>query len=148
MSETNNTASKQKGPAGGGPMGGGPGMMMGAVGPKAKDFGGSIKKLVGYLGKYKWTIIIVWILAIISTVFMILGPKILGTATDELFTGIMSKIAGTGNVDPAVACRIISRQRALFLPAGLCHVGGEHEGHIPPSLRYQREDPQTSFPVF
>jgi ATP-binding cassette subfamily B protein len=99
MSEIKNTAPKPRGPAGGGPMGGGPGMMMGAVGPKAKDFGGSIKKLVGYLGKYKWTIIIVWILAIVSTVFMILGPKILGTATDELFTGIMSKIAGTGNVD-------------------------------------------------
>ncbi len=98
MSETKNIPPKQRGP-GRGPMGGGPGMMMGPAGPKAKDFGGSVKKLIGYLGKYKWTIIIVWILAVASTVFMILGPKILGKATDELFTGIMSKIAGTGNVD-------------------------------------------------
>lgn len=84
---------------GGGPMGGGPGMMMGGPVVKAKDFGGAMKKLVGYLGKYKWTILFVFILAIISTVFMILGPKILGKATDELFTGIMKQIAGTGEVD-------------------------------------------------
>lgn len=81
-----------------GPMGGGPGAMM-MPGQKAKNFGGSMKKLIGYLRKYRWTIIIVWILAVVSTVFMILGPKILGNATDELFKGIMKQIAGTGSVD-------------------------------------------------
>ncbi|NCC69809.1 MAG: ABC transporter ATP-binding protein, partial [Clostridia bacterium] len=86
---------------GGGPMGRGPGMMHGGMvpGAKAKDFRGSITKLLGYLGKHKLTIIFVCILAIVSTVFTILGPKILGQATDELFAGVMGKIAGTGSVD-------------------------------------------------
>ncbi|MFA9379815.1 MAG: ABC transporter ATP-binding protein [Acetanaerobacterium sp.] len=95
MSEGNNkTNSTQRGPMGGGMRHGN--MMVGA---KAKDFKGSIAKLVGYLGKYKATIIFVWILAIASTVFIVLGPKILGQATDELFTGIMNQIAGTGVVN-------------------------------------------------
>jgi len=78
-----------------GPMGRGA-MMTGA---KAKDFKGSMRKLIGYLGRYQWKIIFVWVLAIASTVFMIVGPKILGRATDTLFTGIMGKIAGTGAID-------------------------------------------------
>jgi ATP-binding cassette subfamily B protein len=57
-------------------------------GDKAKDFRGTIGKLMIYLGKYKWTILVVWTLAVASTVFSILGPKVLGTATDELFTGL------------------------------------------------------------
>jgi len=112
MSETKNTAPKR------GPMGG-PGMMMGIPGEKAKDFGGSIKKLAGYLGKYKWTIIIVWILAILSTIFMILGPKILGKATDELFTGIMSKIAGTGDVNFVKIGEIMLWLIALYFVSAL-----------------------------
>ena len=94
--KTRNTA--PRGPMGGGPMGGGPmrGMMPGA---KAKDFKGSITKLAGYLGKHKWTILFVWFLAIVSTVFTILGPKILGQATDALFTGVMNQIAGAGGID-------------------------------------------------
>ena len=83
-----------------GPMGGGHGPM-GAMmpGAKAKDFKGSMKKLIGYLGKYKLTILFVWILAMVSTVFTIVGPRILGQATDELFTGMMAQIAGTGAID-------------------------------------------------
>lgn len=107
MSEDRKTASKttqkRQGPMGG-PMG--PGMMMGP-GQKAKDFKGTMKKLIGYLGKYRLTILVVWALAVISTIFTIIGPKILGKATDELFTGIMSKIAGTGNVDFAKIGSII-----------------------------------------
>lgn len=80
-----------------GPMGGGPHGMMPVE--KAKDFKGSISKLAGYLRKYRWTIILVCLLAIASTVFTILGPKILGQATDELFTGVMSQFAGTGSVN-------------------------------------------------
>ncbi len=81
-----------------GPIGPGGPMMMGPV-KKAKDFKGSIKKLIGYLSEYKIAIFSVFTLAIISTVFMIVGPKILGQATDELFTGIMKQIAGTGSVN-------------------------------------------------
>ncbi len=81
--------------------GGGPGGMHGAIGTgeKAKDFKGSFLKLIGYVAGHKWKILFAWTLAIASTVFTILGPKILGKATDELFTGIMSKIAGTGGIN-------------------------------------------------
>lgn len=79
-----------KGPGGiGGPMGGMPG-------EKAKDFKGTLRKLVSYIGKYKWTTLVVLVLAVLSTVFMIYGPKILGEATDELFKGIMGTVTGTG----------------------------------------------------
>lgn len=96
------TGREPRGPMG--PMGrggpGGPGMMHGMMpGAKAKDFKGSITKLIGYLGKYKWTILFVWILAIVSMVFTILSPRILGQATDELFSGVMKLVAGTGGVD-------------------------------------------------
>jgi len=93
-----NAQAMPKGPMHGrGFMGGGPGAI--AHGDKAKDFKGSMKKLIGYLGSYRLTILFVWVLAIASTVFMILGPKILGQATDTLFTGITGKIAGTGEID-------------------------------------------------
>ena len=99
----------------GGPMGGGPGMMMGMPGAKAKDFKGSISKLVGYLGKHKWLILIVGILAVISTTFTIIGPKILGTATDELFTGIMNQLAGSGSVDFGKIGWILAELIGLYL---------------------------------
>ncbi len=92
MSENRQQAPKRRG----GPMHG-PGMMM--PGEKAKDFKGTMSKLIAYLGKYKLTVIFVLVIAVISTVFMIVGPKILGKATDELFNGLMAKIAGTGNID-------------------------------------------------
>lgn len=74
---------------------GGHGPMRGPV-EKAKDFKGSMKKLLHYLGKYKFRIFLVMATAMLSTVFTIVGPKILGSATTEVFDGIMGKIAGTG----------------------------------------------------
>lgn len=97
MSEENRKVAMQRRPNGPGPGGGGPMAMM--PGDKARDFKGSMKKLIGYLGRYKWTILFVLCLSVVSTVFMIVGPKILGKATDELFSGIMNKIAGTGGID-------------------------------------------------
>ena len=84
-------------------------------GDKAKDFKGTIGKLMSYLGRYKWTILIVWTLAIFSTVFSILGPRILGTATDELFTGLMAKIAGTGNINFDKIGAIIMNLMVLYI---------------------------------
>ncbi len=95
-----NNETTQKPPVmkGHGPMGGGP---RGAHGPveKAKDFNGTIKKLGKTLSKYKIAIIIVMIFAIGSTVFSIVGPKILGNATTEIYTGLMNKINRTGGID-------------------------------------------------
>ncbi len=110
-----------------GPMMGPPGM--GGMGPgdKPKDFKGAVRKLIRYLGKYRWTIIFVWILAIISTVFTILGPKILGNATDELFKGIMSKISGTGNIDFA---KIASIMLWLIVLYGISALFGYLQGFV------------------
>lgn len=80
-----------------GPMGGPRGMMKGVE--KAKDFKGTMKKLINYLSVYKISIIIVILFAIGSTIFLIVGPKILGRVTTKIFEGIMSKIAGTGGID-------------------------------------------------
>ena len=92
-----NPPQKRKGPMGGGPMGGGPmGGMMGG-GAKAKDFKGTIKKLLAYMSKYRLAVILVIALAIFSTIFTIVGPKILGLVTTELFEGIMEKITGVGD---------------------------------------------------
>lgn len=81
-----------------GPPGGGhgPGGPMGMPGEKAKDFKGAIRKLGSHLARYKGRIAIVILFAIASTVFAIVGPKILGNATTELFNGIMNKISDTG----------------------------------------------------
>lgn len=89
MSEQKQQSRKHGGPMGGGPMGG-----MGA-GEKAKDFKGTMKTLLAYLGKYKIGIILVIIFAIGSAVFSIVGPKILGNATTEIFEGLMGKITGS-----------------------------------------------------
>ena len=89
-------ATSPSAPRGRGPMGHGPGSAM-MPGEKVKDFKGSLKKLLRYLGKYKIHILFVLLFAVLSTVFTIIGPKILGNATDELFQGIMGKITGTSD---------------------------------------------------
>ena len=80
------------GPRHGGPMGGG--MMV--RGEKARDFKGTMRKLIAYLSPHKVAITIVLIFAIASTLFSIVGPKILGQATTKLFEGVIAQISGTG----------------------------------------------------
>ena len=63
---------------------------------KAKDFKGTMKTLASYLAKYKLSIIIVFIFAIGSVTFSVIGPKILGKATTEIFNGLVSKVSGSG----------------------------------------------------
>lgn len=63
---------------------------------KPKDFKGTLKKLISYMNVYKLSLIFVFILAVASTIFVVLGPKILGNATTELFNGLMNKILGNG----------------------------------------------------
>ncbi|HUZ18031.1 MAG TPA: ABC transporter ATP-binding protein [Spirochaetia bacterium] len=81
-------------------MGGGPGGHMGmGLGEKARDFKGTMKSLVRYLGSYKLAIAVIMIIAAGSTVFTIIGPKILGQATTTLFQGVVAKLGGTGTID-------------------------------------------------
>ena len=97
-----------------GPMGGhGGGPMMGA-GEKAKDFKGTVKRLIRYLSRHKVPIILVMIFAVASTVFLILGPKILGNVTTELFTGVMGLLTGTGD-----GIDFVSIRNTLLLLVGL-----------------------------
>lgn len=80
----------------GGPMGGPGGMR---PGEKAKDFQGTIKKLVKLLGQYKVGMAMVFLCAIAGTVFSIAGPKVLSRAITELYNGFGAKVAGTGGID-------------------------------------------------
>ena len=68
-------------------------------GEKAKDFKGTLKKLLAYLGHHKKVILLVWVLVVASTVFTIIGPKILGAATDELVGGVIRKTMGFAGID-------------------------------------------------
>ncbi len=100
----------RRGPAG---FGGGPMHGM-TAGEKPRDFRGSISRLIAYLGRHKLTILIVWTLAVASTAFTILGPKILGSATDVLFAGVLSKITGTGSIDFLRIGAILIRIAGLY----------------------------------
>lgn len=66
---------------------------------KAKDFKGTIKKLMSYIGDYKFAVAVVMLFAIGSTFFNVIGPKILSRATTELFNGLISKISGVGGIN-------------------------------------------------
>ena len=79
-------------------MGHGPGAGM-MPGEKAKNFKGTAAKLIQYIGKYKIGVLAVLVFAVASTVFGIVGPKILGKATTELFHGLVAKVSGTGGID-------------------------------------------------
>ena len=78
-----------------GPMGRG----MRGNGEKAKNFKGSISKLMQYIGRYKIAILAVMIMAAASTVFTVIGPKVLGKATTEIFNGLIGKISGGDGID-------------------------------------------------
>jgi ATP-binding cassette subfamily B protein len=106
------------GERGRGPMGGGPMAMM-RKGEKPRDFKGTLNKLIRYLGQYRLLILFIWILAIASTVAMIVGPKILGNATTKLFEGVMAQISGTGSVDFGYIGRIILITLALYMISAL-----------------------------
>lgn len=77
-----------------GPMGGGP---MGAPIAKANDFRGTMSQLINYLSQYRLALVIVFVFAIASTIFSIVGPKILGNATTMVFEGVIEQIQGTGD---------------------------------------------------
>lgn len=105
-------AGQQGGPMRGGPMGHG---MMGAPVAKARDFKGTMRKLIEYLGAYRLAIIIVIIFAVASTAANIVGPKILGNATTKLFEGVMAELRGTGTIDFDYIGRIALITLGLYL---------------------------------
>ena len=84
-------------------------------GEKAKDFSGAVKKLLLYMSKYKIRLIGMMIFAIVGTVFNIVGPKILGKATTELFNGLVAKVNGTGGIDFDKIGKILLWTLGLYL---------------------------------
>ena len=87
---------------------------------KAKDFKGTTKKLIKeYLSKYKIALIIVFIFAIGSTIFTIVGPKILGNATTEIFNGIVGKISGGTGIDFGKIGKILLTLIGLYVISAL-----------------------------
>lgn len=104
------------GPMGRGPMGHGHGA---AMGEKANDFSGTMKQLMKYMSKYKIAIIAVLLFAIGSTVFSIVGPKILGKATTKIFEGLMAKVSGTGGIDFSAIEKILLLLVCLYLVSAL-----------------------------
>ncbi len=99
----------------GGPMGHGPGM----PGEKAKDFKGTMKKLMSYLSEFKAAIFFVVLFAVGSTVFNIAGPKILGKATTELFNGLIGKVSGGAGIDFGRIGRILVFLLGLYVCSAL-----------------------------
>ncbi|WAM33691.1 ABC transporter ATP-binding protein [Caldicellulosiruptor morganii] len=98
----------------------GPGPRGFVPGEKAKDFKGTMKKLIGYLSDYKLSLIFVLILAISSTAFSIAGPKILSKAITKIFEGVMSRITGQGNgIDFEYVGRILIILLALYVISSL-----------------------------
>ena len=84
-------------------------------GEKAKDFKGSIGKLIRYMAKYKFRFVFMLIFAIAGTVFNIVGPKILGKATTELFNGLVAKINGSGGIDFTKITQILLFALSLYV---------------------------------
>ncbi len=112
MSNHKKEPAKARGPMGGhGP--GGHGMMGG--GEKAKDFKGTMGKLLNYLRMYRVTILVVILFSVGSAAFSIVGPKILGEATNEIFNGIVAKINGTGQINFDVIRNILLTLLGLYI---------------------------------
>ena len=89
------------------------------AGEKSRDFKGTMKKLIAYLGPYHWPILCVMILAIVSTILAILGPKVLGNATTALFEGVVKKLTRTGDIDFAKIKTILLTVLALYVSSSI-----------------------------
>ena len=86
---------------------------------KAKDFKGTMKKLMAYLSAYKIGIFFVIVFAIGSTIFNIVGPKILGKATTEIFKGLVRKVSGGSGIDFDKIAHIVLTLLCLYLTSAV-----------------------------
>ena len=100
-----------------GPMG-----RMGGMGrgEKAKDFKGTMKQLLGYIGQHKIAVFAAVAFAVCSVVFNIVGPKVLGQVTTKLFEGLVAKVNGTGDVDFGWIAKTLGFLLCLYLASSAC----------------------------
>lgn len=100
-----------------GPMGRMGGMRRGE---KAKDFKGTMRQLLGYIGQHKIAVFAAVAFAVCSVVFNIVGPKVLGQVTTKLFEGLVAKVNGTGDVDFAWIAKTLGFLLCLYLASSAC----------------------------
>lgn len=100
-----------------GPMG-----RMGGMGrgEKAKDFTGTIRQLLGYIGQHKIAVFAAVAFAVCSVIFNIVGPKVLGQVTTKLFEGLVAKVNGTGDVDFNWIAKTLGFLLCLYLASSAC----------------------------
>ena len=91
----------------------------GVAGEKARDFKGTMKKLMSYLANYKIAIFFVAVFAVGSTIFNIVGPKILGKATTEIFNGLVGKVSGGNGINFGKIGQILLGLLFLYLCSAL-----------------------------
>lgn len=89
------------------------------AGERAKDFKGSMRSLFRYMGAYKAGIVAVILFAVASTVLNVIGPKILGNATTELFNGVFAKLSGTGSIDFGKIGSILLTLMGIYVACGI-----------------------------
>ncbi len=121
--QNNNINNSRKVSRSGGPFGqhAGPGGMMAAGGQKARNFKATLRNLLSYMKPYRLTMVAVFVFAITSTVFGIVGPKILGNATTRLFEGIVAKVTHQGSgIDFAYIGNIILLLLILYVISAVC----------------------------
>ena len=106
---------RRRGPGG---HGHGHGRMM--PGEKARDFTGSLRKMLAFMGQFKALVFIVLAFAVGSTVFNIVGPKVLSEATTALFEGMGARLAGTGGIDFDFIARVLVATFALYVLSAAC----------------------------
>ena len=100
-----------------GPMGRMGGMRRGE---KAKDFKGTMRQLLGYIGQHKIAVFAAVAFAVCSVIFNIVGPKVLGQVTTKLFEGLVAKVNGTGDVDFAWIAKTLGFLLCLYLTSSAC----------------------------
>ena len=100
-----------------GPMGRMGGMRRGE---KAKDFKGTMRQLLGYIGQHKIAVFAAVAFAVCSVIFNIVGPKVLGQVTTKLFEGLVAKVNGTGDVDFSWIAKTLGFLLCLYLASSAC----------------------------
>ena len=123
VQDMNRTDAPKRRPGGPGPMGGGGhGHGPGRIVEKPKDFKGTMRKLLGYVGKHKIAVFFAITLAMCSVLFNIVGPKVLGEVTTKLYEGLVAKVAGTGSVDFDWIGRTLLLLLGLYLASSACNL--------------------------
>lgn len=93
---------------------------MGAPVEKPKDFTGTLKRLAKFMGRFKVMIVVVIAFSIASTLFAVVGPRVMSQATTDMFTGVMNKVQGTGGIDFDAIARTLQITLFIYVASAIC----------------------------